>query len=149
MVSRSRPFEDPNVEAVFDSYPSALREDLLTLRALVFQVADETEAVGALIETLKWGQPAYLPSRRKTGSTIRIDALKNDPDRYAMLFHCQTTLVKDFREIYRDEFVFQGDRALVFSHGRSLPRDALKHCIALALTYHLKPKRTKAGHGGR
>ena len=135
-----RSFDDPNVKAVFDAYPADLRADLLRLRELIFDTASETEGVGGLIETLKWGQPAYLPAKPRTGSTIRIDALKDQPDRYAMFFHCQTRLVDTFRELYRDQFVFQGNRALLFSHGDPIRVDALRHCIALSLTYHLKPK---------
>jgi len=101
----------------------------------------QVEAVGTLVETLKWGQPAYLPARPRTGSTVRIDAIKNDPDRYGLFVHCQTTLISDFRQIYEDRFEFQGNRALVFSHGEPLPREALQHCVSLALTYHQKPGR--------
>ncbi len=141
MPGRSRPFDDPAVEAVFDAYPDAPRRDLLRLRALIFDTAAQIEGIGPLIETLKWGQPAYLPSRPRTGTTIRINALKDDPGRYGMFFHCQTTLVGTFRELYRDQLVCQGNRAILFSHGAAIPRDALKHCIALALTYHATPER--------
>ncbi|MDJ0895965.1 MAG: DUF1801 domain-containing protein [Alphaproteobacteria bacterium] len=136
----SRPFDDPAVEAVFDAYPSDLRADLLRLRALILETASEIEAVGPLVESLKWGQPAYRPTKPKSGTTLRIGAVKNDPGRYAMFFHCQTTLADTFRQIYGDQLVFQGDRAILFSHGDAIPRDALKHCIALALTYHARPK---------
>src|SRR5262245_34553101 len=127
-------FKDAIVKAVFDGYPDRLRQDLLDLRELIFATAAETEGVGNLIETLKWGQPAYLPEKPRIGSTIRIDALKGEECRYAMFFHCQTTLVAKFRQIHRDKFTFLGNRALQFSHGDRLPRAALKHCIALALT---------------
>ena len=141
MSSRSRPFDNPEVEAVFRAYPRQVRLDLLRLRALIFDTAARIEGIGPLIETLKWGQPAYLPSRPRTGTTIRIDALKDDPGRYGMFFHCQTTLVDTFRELYRDQFFCQGNRAILFSHGTAIPSHALKHCIALALTYHAKPER--------
>lgn len=136
-TTRTRPpFDDLRVKAAFDAYPRELRADLLTLRALIFATAAETEGVGDLVETLKWGQPAYVPVAPRTGSTIRIDALRDGRDHYAMFFHCQTTLVSDFRERYPDLLVFQGNRAIVLAHGKRLPRGMLKHCIALALTYH-------------
>jgi hypothetical protein len=56
-----------------------------------------------------------------------------------MFFHCQTSLVATFRELYPDSFAFQGNRALVFALADEVPEDALKHCIALALTYHTRP----------
>lgn len=123
------------MRAVFDAYPGGVRAELMALRALIFATARATAGVGPLVETLKWGQPAYLPARPRVGTTVRIDALKA-PDRYAVFFHCQTTLVSDFRERYPDVFDFQGNRAIILARGAALPRDALAHCIALALTYH-------------
>lgn len=148
-MKKRQPFDDPNVEAVFDAYPRKLRADLLLLRDLIFDSASELEPVGALVETLKWGQPSYLPLKPKTGSTIRIDHLKREPDGYAMFFNCRTTLVDTFRELYRDHFAFQGNRAILFSHGDPIPRDALRHCIALSLTYHLNSKRAGAKPAAR
>lgn len=136
----ARPFDDAAVGAVFAAYPDGLRADLLALRALIFATARATAGVGALVETLKWGQPAYLPARPRIGSTIRIDAVKRLPARYALFVHCQTTLMASFRERYPDAFAFEGNRALVFARGAALPRAALKHCIALALTYHARQR---------
>jgi hypothetical protein len=141
-MKKRQPFGNEEVRKVFDAYPAKLRANLLDLRQLIFDTACETEGVGALVETLKWGRPAYVPSKPRTGSTVRIDALKSSDPKYAVFFHCQTTLVATFRDLYGNRFSFQGDRAIVFSHGEKVPRDALRHCIAMALTYHLKPKRS-------
>lgn len=138
---KHRPFSDPAVAKVFAAYPPALRPALLALRGLIFEVADAQLGEGGLIETLKWGQPAYLPVKSRTGTTVRIDAVKRDPDRYAAYFHCQTTLIDRFRELYPGEFTVEGNRALLFERGRQLPKAALKHCIGLALTYHARPAR--------
>ena len=132
------PFEDATVAAQIDAYPAGLRADLLRLRELIFETAEGCEEVGALSETLKWGQPAYRPEKPRVGTTIRLGMAKNRPGDVALLFHCQTTLVADFRELYRDQFGFEGNRALVLAQGKKLPRDALRHCIALALTYHAR-----------
>ena len=67
-----KPFSSPRVAQVFDSYPPALRTRLLALRALIFEVAASTPGVGELEETLKWGEPAYLTTQSKSGSTVRI-----------------------------------------------------------------------------
>ena len=127
-----------DVADVFDTYAPATRASLLAVRDLVFETADRLPAIGPLTETLKWGQPAYLPVKLRTGTTVRIDALKQGPHDYAVYFHCQTNLVAHFREIYQDVFVYEGDRALHFANAQTLPRQALSHCIARALTYHLK-----------
>ena len=134
----STPFRDPNVKAVFDSYPAKMRAALLTLRETILSTAAETDGVGKLTETLKWGEPAYLPVKPGIGTTIRINALKGSTERYAMFVNCQTTLVANFRELYGDVFEFEGTRALILNAGKKLPDKALRHCIALALTYHAR-----------
>jgi hypothetical protein len=133
-------FDNADVAATFDGYPSPSQDRLLDLRRLIFDTAAETAGVGHIEETLKWGQPSYLTSQTRSGSTIRIDAIRNDPQRFAIYFHCQTDLVATFRRLYPDSFAFEGNRAMHFCASDPLPEDELKHCIALALTYHSRKK---------
>ena len=134
---KSPPFADPAVKAVFDAYAPPLRTALLDLRKLIYSTAARTEGVGDLSECLKWQQAAYLTTKSRSGSTIRIDAVRAQEDAYAVYFHCQTDLVSRFRELYPKTFNFEGNRALRFKLGRAIPEPELRHCIALALTYHL------------
>jgi len=131
---------DPAVAAVFAGYPAPTKARLLELRRLILETAANTPGVGALTETLKWGQPSYLTAETRSGSTIRIDRVKpkagDDGERYALYVHCQTTLVSTFRQLYRDELTFGGNRSILLDARRPLPKTALRHCIALALTYH-------------
>lgn len=136
-------FADPAVKAVFDGYPKTVRPSLLRLRELIFATASKA-GIGDLIETLKWGQPAYLPARPRIGTTIRIDAAKREAQGYAMFFHCQTTLIPTFRDVYSDTFTFEGNRAIAFSPTDAPDEVALAHCILMALTYHRKRKSPKA-----
>jgi hypothetical protein len=139
-------FVDPQVQAVFAAYPLRLRRALMAVRGIIFAAAAETAGVGSLIETLKWGQPAYHPERPRIGTTVRIDALEGS-DRYAVFFHCRTDLVPTFRTLYPGAFAFHGNRALVFAAGADVPTGPLKHCVALALTYHLARNRLPSGSG--
>ena len=132
-------FGDKAVAAVFEGYPAGLRRKLIALRELIFKVADATDGVGRLTETLKWGQPSYLTMESGSGSTVRIDRLKKG-DGYAIYFHCRSGLVPAFRVLYPDAFRFDGKRALLFAPGERLPVRALRHCIGLALTHHLRKK---------
>lgn len=127
---------DSAVQGVFQAYDPPTRERLLRLRSLILETAESTEGVGAIEETLKWGQPSYLTSESKSGTTIRIDRVKNAPGRTALYVHCQTRLLDDFRARYPDDLRFEGNRAILFEADDALPEDALRHCIALALTYH-------------
>ena len=125
--------EDPYVAAAFHSYPLEARRSLLRLRLLVLEAALETEGVGQIEEALRWGEPSYLT---KTGSTVRLGWKESQPDRYAVYFHCRTSLVDTFRELYGDKFTFDGNRAMLFEVGESVPERELKHCFSLALSYH-------------
>jgi uncharacterized protein DUF1801 len=134
---------DPAVDAVFKGYPEPVKARLLALRRLIFDIARRTDGVGPLQETLKWGQPSYLTAETKSGSTIRIDQVKSAANRYAVYFHCQTDLVETFRELY-PQLSYSGNRAIVLDAAKKIPEPALRHCVALALTYH-RNKRKAAG----
>jgi hypothetical protein len=131
---------DPQLAAAFSSYPKPLRTRLLALRRLILDTARATEGVGPLQETLKWGQVSYLTSESKSGSTIRIDQVKSATNQYALYFHCQTNLVETFRELY-PELSFGGNRCILLEGGKEPPKDVLRHCVALALTYHLSKRK--------
>lgn len=121
---------------IYQSYPQPLQADILAMRDLILATANETDGVGEIEETLKWGQPSFLTKKPKSGSTIRLDAV--DERSYALYFICHTHLVDKFRELYPESFTYNGNRALVFELGQEFPKAELKHCIAMALTYHLK-----------
>jgi hypothetical protein len=48
--------------------PDPARRTLLLVRDLIFTTATDLEDVGEINETLKWGQPSYVPARPRTGS---------------------------------------------------------------------------------
>jgi hypothetical protein len=129
------PFKNTEVEQVFARYPSTMRTHLLALRDLIFEVAASIDDVGEIEETLKWGEPAYVTSASKSGSTVRIDWKKSAPRQYCMYFHCQTNLVETFRTSFPHDFRFEGSRAIVFLDSEQVPEDALAVCIAASLTY--------------
>lgn len=109
---------------------------MLGLRRLVFETAADLPEVGPLEETLKWGEPAYLTAVTRSGSTIRMDWKPRAPEVCALYFNCQTTLVDTFRSLFPDTFVYEGNRAVLMPLSAPLPEDAVKTCIAAALSYH-------------
>jgi Domain of unknown function (DU1801) len=136
---------DPAVDAVFGAYPKPLKAKLLALRRLILDTAAATKGVGELQETLKWGQPSYLTTATKSGSTIRIDQVKASVNQYAVYFHCQTDLVATFRELYPKQLSFAGNRAIILNANDDIPEAALRHCLGLALTYHRRRRKTNLG----
>jgi Domain of unknown function (DU1801) len=136
---------DSGVDAVFRAYPKPLKAKLLALRRLILDTASMTNGVGALQETLKWGQPSYLTAETKSGSTIRIDRVKSADSQYAVYFHCQTDLVETFRQLYPTELSYGGNRSILLNADDEIPEAALRHCVALALTYHLRKRNGRDG----
>lgn len=137
---------DPDVAKAFNAFPPAVRVELMRLRAQIFSVAKETVGVGELEETLKWGQPSYLTTMSKSGSTIRIGREKKTEGDFAIYFKCQTSLVTEFRERYKSLFRYEGNRAILFRVGEQLPEEELSQCIAMALTYK---RSRRSGDGQR
>ena len=131
-------FADPAVAAAFQAHPEPIREKLLALRQLIFATAAATDGVGPLLETLKWGQPAYLTPETRAGSTIRIDRV-GATGQIALYCHCQTDLVTTFKQLYPG-FRYQGNRALLLDQDPMAAEAPLRHCIALALTYHRRKR---------
>ena len=134
------PAPPQDVAKVLTACPVLAASHVQALRALIYETAAETDKVGPLTETLKWGEPAYLTESPRTGTTIRLgwDAVGQAVSLYV---HCQTTLVKEWRDLYETELELLDTRQLRLPTDRALPRAALKHCIAMALTYHSR-KRT-------
>jgi hypothetical protein len=129
---------DRDVDRVLTGYAKPMQAKLRALRKLILDTAAATDSVGEIEETLKWGQPSYL-TKSKSGTTIRID--RYGASGYALFVNCQTNLIDTFREHYPRQFKFEGKRAIVFDLNDDPPQAALRHCIALALTYHQR-KRT-------
>jgi hypothetical protein len=126
------------VTKLFEAYPKNVRAKLLALRKLIFETAAKTKGVGELEETLKWRQPSYLTTQSKSGTTIRIDHVPSVPGRYALYVNCQTNLIATFRDLYPRELTYEGNRGVIFHVDDKIPEKPLRHCIALALTYHAR-----------
>ncbi len=131
-----QPFTNIAVAKIFDDYPPITKQKLLALRELIFSTAASTYGVGEIEETLKWGEPAYVTTQSKSGSTIRIHSKASTPHEYAMYFNCRTTLIETFKTLFPNEFRYEGNRAILFGLTDAVPKDALAFCIAGALTYH-------------
>ena len=127
------------IREAIDTYPAAARKRVLALRELILETAEALDSVGPLTETLKWGEPAYLPAKRGIGSTVRIAWNPRNPRQYAMYFICNTNLVDTFRTLFPEQ-KFEGNRALLFDLDEDLPVDVVATCVELTLTYHLRKR---------
>ena len=66
------PAPSGDVGKVFATYPAPARKLLLAIRAMLYETAESLPEAGRITETLKWGEPAYLTERPKSGTTIRL-----------------------------------------------------------------------------
>jgi hypothetical protein len=139
-VISTKNVKNPEVAAVFESYPQRIRPRLMFLRQLILDTAASFKGVGEIEETLKWGEPSYLTPITKSGSTIRIAWKESQENQYSMYFKCTANLVSAFKEKYPREFRYGGNRSIDFHIDDKVPVKELKNCIALALTYHLNKK---------
>ena len=128
---------EKTVKQKFNSYPDHIKPRMESLRNLIYKVASGTDGVGKLEETLKWGEPAYLTSETKSGTTIRIDWKSKNPDQIGMYVSCNTTLVDSYRRIFGDDLQFEGNRTIIFPAEEPIPKKQLMLCIRMALRYHL------------
>lgn len=69
------PFEDFNVERIFNNYTPEAKKKLLEIRQLIFDTNKELSPSEKIIESLKWNQPTYTA---KEGTPIRIDTFGTD-----------------------------------------------------------------------
>ena len=135
-------FQSEDIEYIFDNYPQKVREKCMVLRQLIFDIAAENPAIGPIEESIRWGEPCYLPSQTKSGSMIRMHHYSKKPFDFALYFLCQTKLVGMFRDLYPKTFQFGGNRSLEFMVSDPLPIKEIKECIKLTLTYYLEDHHT-------
>lgn len=131
------------VAELFHTYPSNVKIKLMELRQLIFGVASKIQSVGEIEETLKWGEPSYLTHQSKSGSTIRIHWRPSMGDEIGMYVNCKTDLIARFKQLYPNDFRYEGTRCLLINIRDSIPKKQLAGCISMALTYHFDKKKWK------
>lgn len=137
----------PHVLKAYDQIAQPHRARLLEVRGLIFEAATTSPRIGAIEEALRWGEPAYITTKRKTGSTIRL-GIERGSGLPAVFFNCNTTLVESFRAQFGSALRYSKNRAVLIDGNGADFETALKMCLTSALTYHLRPIETVAGHSG-
>ncbi|MCF6255773.1 MAG: DUF1801 domain-containing protein [Gammaproteobacteria bacterium] len=134
---KCRKFQNTEVENIFNAYPKSVKDKLLFFCEMIFQIADESDEIGKIEETLKWENPSYLTHLPRSGTTIRLSRVGTCNDRCAISVHCQTSLVSEFKEIY-PELKYDGNRSLIVNVNDEFPLEKIRHFIYSALTYHYR-----------
>ncbi|MEQ8442426.1 MAG: DUF1801 domain-containing protein [Alphaproteobacteria bacterium] len=132
------PFASTAIKETFAAFPRRERTQLLALRDLIYDTAAATPESGKIVESLKWGQPSFATVEPVSGTPIRLGIPKGGGGTVALYVHCGTRLIDTFKSHYAGTLRFQAKRAVLFDASKPLPTDAVRHCIALALTYRSK-----------
>ena len=112
--------------------PVELRDLAERLRSLVYSVARE-EAAWPLIEELKWGQPSYRSSHGNESTPVRLGW--TDDGEMAVLTHCQSSVIPEFRDAFGDQFRYEGNRAILLAPDDDFDEVVLSEALRHALTY--------------
>ncbi|MCQ0093183.1 hypothetical protein [Roseovarius sp. M141] len=126
------------VAKVVTRWPDRAQAAFHVIRRIVLNAAASTPPVGALSETLKWGEPAWLTGASRSGTTLRCAWQKAAPDHIGVYVNCRTDLAETMRSIYPGTFRHEGSRGLLMPLAAPLPEAALDHCAHLAQSYHLR-----------
>ncbi|MEP3055042.1 DUF1801 domain-containing protein [Ascidiaceihabitans sp.] len=123
-----------NFTAILQNWPTAAQNHFRELRSIVHDAARSADV--DLLETTKWNEPAWLPSKPRIGSTLRSCWHPRHADALGLFLNCNSTLPETMRTLYPDTFTFKGKRSIWLPLDAPLPEDALHHCATLTLTYH-------------
>lgn len=119
----------------FMQFQGTQGEGLWQLREMIFDAADSDSRIGLLSEQLRWADPGYIIEATRAGSTVRLGLFGKH--KIAIFFHCRTTLVASFRDMYADQLEFSKNRAVIIDPDRMPDRNILSHCVQMSLTYRL------------
>ncbi|WP_300031186.1 hypothetical protein [uncultured Roseobacter sp.] len=118
-------------------WPAPARRAFEDIRTTVLDAASEVPDL-RVVETLKWGEPSWLPENRRTGSTLRAAWKPALPDQISLFVNCNSAISATILEIYPTAFVYGRNRALRMPLSAPLPTEAIAHCAVLTLTWHRK-----------
>ncbi|WP_342069866.1 DUF1801 domain-containing protein [Yoonia algicola] len=130
------PFASDKVASVFAAFAKTERDMALSLRDLIFDVAQTTPEAGEVEETLKWGQPSYLTPETKSGSTLRIGLAKGGG--VAIFAHCGTDIISTYAATFDKMDQIEGNRAVVFQRANDIVPERLRFLVHHGLTYRLR-----------
>ncbi len=133
------PVPGPSIGAIVQAWPPRERAPLLAVRALVYRVAAADDALGEILESVKWGQPSYRSTDRHRGTALRL-GIDRRSGRAGVYFHCGTAMIVRCRERFPDAFAFDGNRGLLLDSNvpeaeATAMQGALAECVREALTY--------------
>lgn len=131
-------FQSIEVAEKYKTYPEHLISKILIIRRLIFDISKQYSEIGSFEEILKWNEPSYTPLS-KSGTTLRIDWKKNNPNFIGLFVNCKTSLIDIIRRsIDDDTLIYKGKRAIYFPIDTDLPIETISKIIFIVFTYYNK-----------
>lgn len=121
--------------AYIEGYAPEIRGALLRLRALVIETIHRDSLIGPVTETLKWGQPSFVPVRKCSGTTLRLATKNEQSQTVGLFYHCQTKLGEQLRLMLPPETEYDGSRGVLFHHSASFSAEQVSIIVSKVLTY--------------
>lgn len=81
---------ESHVLAAFQNIAPEHRQTLFDARELIFTVASSDPRIGEVEEILRWGEPAYITAKQKTGSTSHLSPKLSHCIAAALSYHLRT-----------------------------------------------------------
>lgn len=119
------------------NHTSQLTNHLDQVRAMIMRIAQETNGIGEIVESIKWGQASFATAHPKSGTPVRIGD-NVEAGTYSVYISCSTSLISDFRDTHPDMFDYYGNREIRFDLKTPLPKRELFIFLSAALTYYQK-----------
>ncbi|MGJ8545148.1 MAG: hypothetical protein ACSHWZ_06860 [Sulfitobacter sp.] len=122
------------------NWPLAAQQTLANVRRVVHTMCTGCDAA-PLQETLKWGEPSWLPRAPRIGTTLRAAWKPQRPDHFGLFVHCQTSIAAEFDALYPPHsgpplFTRESNRAIWLPLDAPVPEGPIGHLALMALTYH-------------
>ena len=130
------PAPPDDVAEAIAAVPDEHQPTIAALRRLIFDVAAEVGSA-PLVEELKWGQPSYRSARAHESTPVRL-GVTADGAHVALLVHCRSSVISDFRATFPTQFRYEGNRAILFRPDDDLQVERLRLCIEHALRYRTR-----------
>lgn len=115
---------------VWQNWPAPAKDMANEIRALFLEAAPSGRP---LVESLKWGEPAWRPKRG--GTTLRLAWDPAFPDRLGCFAHCQTDLMQRLESLHPKALDYLPPRVAYVDVTRDLPQKALRDLADMAFTY--------------
>ena len=122
--------EIEDISRVWAAWPEPAQAMANDLRALFMSMAPEGRP---LIESTKWGEPSWRPT--KGGTTLRINWRAERPDDLGCFAHCQTDLIERLQALHPEAVRYGPPRAVYLDLHRPTPEHVIKDLAAMAFTY--------------